>query len=117
MTAMVTKSGSVKTAPINPSTIAEPKQTVALALEFIPRLDDFRLVQRHAVQEHELSPAVQPQKEQTQGQTQENDKCRYGNDPIKMGQDITPRLFEAVTKISPIPVRMIAGVKISARKA
>ena len=61
-TAMVTSSGSVKTAPINPSTRRNQNRLLRLALKFVPRLDDFRLVQRHAMQEHELAPAVQPEK-------------------------------------------------------
>src|SRR5208283_5827122 len=67
-----------------------------------------------AVQKHELSTAIEPQQEHAQSHTQQDHKGRHGNDPIKMAQDITPRLFEAVTKIGPSPVRMVAGVEISA---
>jgi hypothetical protein len=78
----------------------EPEQTVPLARELVPRHFDLRLVQCHAMQEHELPPAVEPQEQHAQRLHHHHQHHRQRYDPSQITHDEILPALELVLEIS-----------------
>ena len=100
---------------------AEPEQAAGFAGKFPPRLTHLRLVQRHAMEEHEFTAAAQPQDQQPQRQQENHQPDHRRHDPIKIVQCEISGLLESMHETFPhiagIRIGMVAAAIISAESA